>query len=306
MLNKCCISINAKCNLACKYCHFYENENLDMTNIESLNTQKLDKILTNILTYTQDNGLSRFIIGFAGGGEPLLDWQTLESSLNKIRKQDKNNQLFFYIITNGILINEKFLLSYKKLHNCVNLVISLDGDETTHNALRIDKLHKTTHKRIMQNIALYQKILHKMPSINMSVSKLSLERRNYILDFLLQHKFSDITFTRLFHCDNKNLEITHKAFLEFIDFFTSYKFNIRNIIAKEQNKCDCIMYGHTCGVGYNNIFYCNDKVYPCMRFVEDDRSIGKYDDLLPNIIQNMQILKQPLDKLIGVCHYEKY
>ena len=43
-----------------------------------------------------------------------------------------------------------------------------------------------------------------------------------------------------------------------------------------------------------------------MRFVEDDRSIGKYDDLLPNIIQNMQTLKQPLDKLIGVCHYEKY
>ena len=49
MLNKCCISINAKCNLACKYCHFYENENLDMTNIESLNTQKLDRILANIL-----------------------------------------------------------------------------------------------------------------------------------------------------------------------------------------------------------------------------------------------------------------
>lgn len=306
MLNKCCISINAKCNFACKYCHFYENENLDMTGIESLNTQKLDRILTNILTYTQDNGLSGFTIGFAGGGEPLLDWQILESSLNKIRKQDKNNQLFFYIITNGILINEKFLLSYKKLHNCVKLVVSLDGDETTHDTLRIDKLHNATHKRIMQNIALYQKILHKMPSLNLSISKLSLERKEYILEFLLQYNFTDITFTRLFHCNEKTLEITQKEFLEFIDFFSTYKFNIRNITAKEQNKCDCIMYGHTCGVGYNNIFFCNDKVYPCMRFVENGRSIGKYDDSLSSVIQNMQILKQPLDKLMGVCHYEKY
>lgn len=48
MLDKYCISINARCNLHCKYCHFYENELLDMPNIASLNYEKLLAILTNI------------------------------------------------------------------------------------------------------------------------------------------------------------------------------------------------------------------------------------------------------------------
>lgn len=306
MLNKCCISINAKCNLSCVYCHFYENDNLDMADIRALNTQKLDIILHNILTYAQNENIARFTIGFAGGGEPLLDWNMLETALKTVIAKDQNHQLSFYIITNGMLINERFLLAYKDLYNSVKLVVSVDGDKITHDTLRVDKNHKGTHDRIMQNIALFQNMFHKVPGINLSISRLSLDRRKHILDFLLQYNFTDITFTRLFHCNDKMLEITQKEFLEFIDFFASYQFNIRNIAAKDQEKCDCIMYGHICGVGYNNIFYCNDKAYPCMRFVENNKSIGNYNDSLSSIIQNMQSLRQPLEKLIGVCHYDKY
>lgn len=277
-----------------------------MRSMQSLDLNKLLIILHNILTYAQKEHLQCFSVGFAGGGEPLLDWQILESALSAIAKQDTQKQLTFYIITNGILLNERLLESYKKLKPFVKLVISLDGDEITHDTFRLDKQGKGTFKRIMANIALYEELFGAKPDINVSVSRLSLERKAFILDFLLENNFINITFTRLFHCSDKSLEISHNDFLEFVEFFNTQHFVIRNLTAKAQNKCDCIMYGYTCGVGYNNIFYCNDKVYPCMRYVEGDKYIGHYDDTLPTIINNMKPLQKPLSLLQGVCHYEKY
>ncbi len=305
MLNKCCISINARCNLACKYCHFYENDGLNMPNIKSLDNEKLLAILHNILDFTQAKNLPLFTIGFAGGGEPLLDWEILKNTLHLIRKKDINKQLSFYIITNGILLNKKFLTEYKDFFSFVKLVISLDGDKDTHDTFRIDKDKKGTHTHIMKNINLYNTCFHEMPAINLSISKKSLTQKENILNFLLSNNFKEITFTRLFHCDDKALEITHTEFLEFISFFEPHPFNIRNTIARKEGKCDCIMYGHKCGVGYNNIFYFNDKVYPCMRYVEDDfNSIGNYSDSLFDIVNNMQRLQKPISE--GECHYEKY
>lgn len=304
MLNKCCISINAHCNLACKYCHFYENSALDMAGVRAIDSAKLDKILSHILYFAREQN-SPFTIGFAGGGEPLLDWSMLKQSIESIHKSDTQSLLSFYIITNGMLVNKAFLEEYKPLYPYVKLVISLDGDKTTHDTFRLQKNKSDTHAHIMRNIALYKTYFHTMPAINISVSRLSLERQNEILTFLHNHNFYELSFTRLFHCEDRALEISHKEFLDFVESFVSDRFIIRNFTAKEQKKCDCAMYGYMCGVGYNNIFYFNDRVFPCMRFAEDSKAcIGLYDSSLSDIAHTMQNLQKPLKE--GECYYELY
>lgn len=303
MLDKCCISINARCNIACKYCHFYENDSLERTKIQPLNKIKLLKILHQILTYSNENLLEKFTIGFAGGGEPLLDKEILLESIEEIHKKDTKTRLYFYIITNGILANETFLEKYKRFTSFSHLVFSLDDDEQTHDYARVAKGGQGTHKQIMKNILLYKKIFGEMPTINTTVGKITLENKEKILDFFNQHHFSNITFTRLFHCKDKIQEINQEEFSQFVHFFTQPNIKIRNLEAIKQNKLDCIMYGNKCGVGHNNIFYFNDKVYPCMRFTENEKfALGDYDDTLESIQNRMNKLIKPVKE----CYYEEY
>lgn len=308
MLDKCCISINARCNLHCKYCHFYENESLDMPRIASLSYEKLLVILNNILNYASKNHITKFSIGFAGGGEPLLDWGILSQALRAIREKDKDKRLYFYIITNGILLNEKLLNEYQEFMAYLHLVVSLDGDKNTHDNNRIMKSqdgYKGTHEKILQNLYLYKNIFGKMPAINLCVGRLALNNKHNIAAFFKEHEFYNLTFTRLFHCEDKTQEISQQEFIGFIQFFSQSckQFIMRNLESQKCNKLDCIMYGNKCGVGYNNIFFFNDKVYPCMRFVESSSYIlGDYTQSLHEIEANMTKLRKPIKE----CYYEEY
>lgn len=303
MLDKCCISINSHCNFCCKYCHFYENDSLNMPTIKPLDNDKLSIILRRILEYSNANNLKKFTIGFAGGGEPLLDWKWLSKSIELIKNRDVNKRLYFYIITNGVLVNDEFLHDYQRFTEYSHLIISLDGDKETHDCNRIDKNKQGTHEKVMHNIALYKHKFGKMPAINLTVGKLALKNKENILRFLETHRLNNITFTRLFHCQNKEQEITQEAFCEFIDFFNYPSLTIRNIQAQKDKKKDCIMYGNVCGVGHNNVFYFNDKIYPCMRFVEDEKCVlGKYDDELISVQKRMESLIKPVKE----CYYEEY
>lgn len=308
-MDKCCISVNSKCNLACKYCHFYENPNLDMSHIKELDSKKILRILQNIYDYCLYKNIKRFSVGFAGGGEPLLNYKDIFYAIKEIAKIDSNKILNFYIITNAVLLNDRILNEYKDLKPILNLVVSLDGDNLTHNENRIFKNKSATFDIIMQNLKIYKNLFNEMPPINMVVSKISLINKEKILNFLQQNDFKNLTFTRLFHCDNKSLEISHNEFIEYLQYFSKFNFNIRNIDSINANKCDCIMYGNTCGVGINNIFYFNDKVYPCMRFSEDSKwAISDYNDSLFNIESKMQNLYKPHINTTqkSECYYEKY
>lgn len=274
-----------------------------MPKIATFSQKELCVILENILEYANAYKIQRFSIGFAGGGEPLLAWDILKQGVWAIHQKDTSKRLRFYIITNGILLDSHFLKTYKNLATFVNLVVSLDGDAKTHNTNRIYKHHKGTHENIMQNIGIYKSLFGKMPDINLCVSRLSLQRKQEILHFLLDNGFDNLTFTRLFHCKDTTQEISQKEFMDFVYFFSQYPFIIRNIEAIRQNKKDCIMYGNTCGVGFNNVFYFDKKVYPCMRFTGDSKNIlGDYDSSLLSLEQSMQKLQRPCE----ACYYEEY
>ena len=64
MINRICISINNRCNLACRYCHFREKGEIEAAEMNVF------AILDNVKEYATQ----KFKIGFVGNGEGFLDW----------------------------------------------------------------------------------------------------------------------------------------------------------------------------------------------------------------------------------------
>ena len=74
MIDRICISINNRCNLACRYCHFHEKGHIDAADMN------IFEILDNVKKYAG----KKFKIGFVGNGEGFLDWPLLKSYIASI------------------------------------------------------------------------------------------------------------------------------------------------------------------------------------------------------------------------------
>ncbi len=79
--------------------------------------------------------------------------------------------------------------------------------------------------------------------------------------------------------------ITKKEFNDFVDKFGS-ELTIRNREASTNKQIDCSVYGAFCGVGITNIFFADNHIYPCCRFIgHEGFELGRYDTKLSHIEQ---------------------
>ena len=88
MIDRICISINNRCNLHCRYCHFHEKGKIESQDMDVF------KIIANVKKYDARS----FKIGFVGNGEGFLDWPLLKSYIAYL--EDSQN-ISVYTITNG-------------------------------------------------------------------------------------------------------------------------------------------------------------------------------------------------------------
>ena len=104
MIDRICISINNRCNLACKYCHFYEKQ-------EFIQKDEMDvfKILDHAMRYIDERGIKLLKIGFVGNGEPLLDYPLLKMYIEYISDYLMSEKIAAYSITNGLLADKEKL-----------------------------------------------------------------------------------------------------------------------------------------------------------------------------------------------------
>lgn len=239
MVDRICISINNRCNLACRYCHFQEKK----SSIEVRN-MNVFKILDNVIDSIEKNNMPVFKIGFVGNGEPLLDFELLKEYLLYIAEYLESGRIAAYTISNGILLNEDMLQFFKKYH--VNVGISIDGIETIH-----DKYRCGTHAKVMEKIQLYKDVNGKYPSMNCTVGEDVLQHADETIEFFKQFG-NRITFSRMIGKHGIPLEdfnIFLKKAAVYLDVRTG--------------GYDCTMYGGMCGAGMNNFFYANGNVYIC-------------------------------------------
>ncbi len=266
MITRACISINNRCNLNCTYCHFHAPEKA-----EYLSEAEMDiyTILNNIKRHIDKYDIQVFKLGFVGNGEPLLDYEALQSYIWYISDYLAEGRIAAYTITNGTLIDAE-MLRFFKAHK-VNVGFSIDGIPDIHNKLRCN-----THADVMNAIKMYRSMNGSYPSMNCTVGRATLDRADDTIAFFRPFG-SRITFSRMIG----NGGITMNDFHAFLKQ-AMCKLNVRT------GGYDCTMYGGMCGAGINNIFYANGKVYLCGNCI-DLPAIADSDSPLDSIVPHISL-----------------
>lgn len=232
MIDRICISINNRCNLACRYCHFHEKGNIDAVEMNVFN------ILDNVKTYAGNT----FKIGFVGNGECFLDWPLLKSYIEYL--EDFPN-ISVYTITNGTIRLLDADWRFLEEHN-VNVGFSIDGYKELHDLNRCNSFD-----RAMENVENYKRVVGHYPTFNATVGKESLANAKRVVDFFKPFG-TRVTFSRMIGKYGISLS-------EYRDFLAEAE---KEIPVRRGGK-DCTMYGGQCGSGINNYFFANGKVYYC-------------------------------------------
>lgn len=243
-IQRVCISINQRCNLACSYCHFRE-KNAVILDKNRTSPPETGTLLYSLLDQILAYGTHPFKIGFVGNGEPFLDYPLLKSYIEYIRNRDKLNRISCYTITNGTISLAKEEWQFLKQANVV-VGVSLDGPSWLHNPKRCHSFDK-----IMENLEDYYDAVGEYPTFNATVSKETLAHKEDVVTFF--EKFHQrVTFSRLVGTDGISLE-DYQGFLSFAE----------QSLAIRRGGDDCSMYGGSCGAGVNNFYFTTSSVYLC-------------------------------------------
>lgn len=159
------------CNFNCPYCFENEHSNIYMHDLVE------EKI---ILFIKKHVGLKALDVTWFGG-EPLLAFDRIVSMTKKMQNLGLNYKAG--MITNGYLLTEKVISKLESLA-ISSIQITIDGMADLHNTRRCLKSGKPTFDKILQNIALLQKV---NPQIRLNV-RVNVDKTNYA-DFLELYKF---------------------------------------------------------------------------------------------------------------------
>lgn len=136
---------NNKCNFHCSYCYSaHGRSNTEISN------KKLRDGIKYFLNPDRAKG-ERLTISVLGGGEPLLSWELVKSSLqyayelNKLRDED----LPVSLVTNGSIVNED-IISFCKENN-ISVSVSFDIIEDVQNAQRGSYLKVKDNINVLTN-----------------------------------------------------------------------------------------------------------------------------------------------------------
>ena len=140
------INVTGNCNLRCNYCisNFNKNNNISAMNIDTA-TQFCTKVEDYINKYISSE--PQIVIEFSGG-EPMLNFEIIKFIIKRL---SRFSSVSYVIQTNGTMINSKSIEFFKEYEN-VNIAISLDGINLTHNINRVDKSGQNIYERVLSNL----------------------------------------------------------------------------------------------------------------------------------------------------------
>lgn len=266
MINRICISINNRCNLACRYCHFHEKGSIEAADMD------IFAILDNVKAYAKQ----KFKIGFVGNGEAFLDWPLLKSYIEYI---EDCPVVSAYTITNGTIDLPESEWRFLEEHK-INVGFSIDGYKELHNLHRCNSFD-----RAMQTVESYHSITGHYPTFNSTVGRECLQNADKVIEFFSQFG-TRVTFSRMIGRHGIGLD-EYREFLEYAE---------KSIPVRRGEK-DCTMYGGQCGAGTNNYFFANGNVYYCGNCI-DLPPLAKSD------ISFFELEKRQLDFNRNHCYKE--
>lgn len=158
-----------RCNLRCKYCFVGEyDEDISKTDLSMQdikmgvntlfagvrNPMDMVEFMVNTCTPAINNG--NMNLGFFGG-EPLMRFDLMQQAVSYMEglADARKKRCTYSVTTNATLVTEK-IAKFLSEHN-FSSIVSLDGPQEIHDALRVDAQGKGTFERTMRGLELYKK-----------------------------------------------------------------------------------------------------------------------------------------------------
>lgn len=141
------IAYTTKCNMECVYCFQQHIKGVQMNNFTK------EKTLNWLERYLDSNKSIRNISLNLFGGEPLVDLESFNFFIDRVRKISIQRELSFgfSLTTNGVLI-EKINLNNLILNGLKGIQFTLDGPRKIHDKRRLFKNKSGSFNKIIQAI----------------------------------------------------------------------------------------------------------------------------------------------------------
>lgn len=135
------LSLNAShyCNLNCHYC--YSRNEASWDNKQRMMSEDIARKSVDFIVSEFAEKVNYFQIWFAGQGEPLMNFGLFKSVKKYCKRMEEKykKKIYFLIGTNGTLLNEEILQYLNTENQNQRIAISIDGDRTVHDRMRIFK-----------------------------------------------------------------------------------------------------------------------------------------------------------------------
>lgn len=143
-----CLNIAHDCNLRCKYCFAGQGGYGKWRELMSFDVAR--RAVDFLIAHSGPR--QHCEIDFFGG-EPLMNFPTVQRTVEYIRKMEKKHGKIFKLTltTNGMLLDERKVQYFNDNH--ISLVLSLDGRQEVHDDMRPGVGGEGTYQRIRDNLS---------------------------------------------------------------------------------------------------------------------------------------------------------
>lgn len=255
------IFITEDCNMHCDYCFVKQKRKNNIT------SDTLKSAINFLILYSRNkSNLSITLFG----GEPLLKTNLIYDTLQYCNElSGKVNKSFnFNITTNGILLNDEIL---KNTSKHISYLLSIDGDEYTHNK----------HRKLTNGVGSFNNVFPKIGLLKqyqqwlgarMTVYPDTVSNLLQNIDFLYNNGINQFIIGICYgpKWDNSSLAIYEKQLKEVGNYYKNKVQNKEQIRMTlfEKNNSNCYENVWGCSAGRNGMAIAsNGDIYPCSKFI---------------------------------------
>ena len=177
------------CNLNCTYCFYLEKHAFYSDAGSRMSDETLEAYIKNYIAAVEAQAEVAFT--WQGGEPTLLGLDFYRRAVALQAKYGAGRRISNSFQTNGVLLDDEWCLFFREQRFLIGL--SLDGPAEIHNAYRLTKGGKPTHKLVMRALALLQK--HGVDyNILACVNRQSAQQPLKVYDFLCESGAEFIQF----------------------------------------------------------------------------------------------------------------
>jgi len=277
------------CNLRCTYCFYHDVSNRRLSKSFGIMNEET---MMNLIEKAFLEAKKAVIFAFQGGEPTLAGLAYFEKFVELVSTFNQHHiQVNYAIQTNGTLLDDEFVMFFKK-HNFL-VGISIDGYETLHDIHRFDHQHKGTYQKVIEGVQLLKKYdveFNVLTVVNKETVKYGTEIYEHYKKFDFKYiqfipaiaPFGEDQNNHFLAVDSKSYgvfldevykkwqdDVLHgeKISIRFFDNLVMMAMGFKAQACEQQGKC-----------ALNLVIESNGNVYPCDFYVLDQWLIGNINE----------------------------